>query len=167
MFFFYLYEHTLLRKTTRIDKCVLSCPTIGQDVFKGVELIMELELSDYIMVYDADCGPCRRFKHFVDFLDIDNQIDFVPLTQAEEFGLLNRIPQYLRYKSFHLISPTGDIHSGAEAIPHLINLFPLGHYISKLIVLTPGGKQIMTSIYSTFSRFHDGSSCNLHSEKAN
>lgn len=133
-------------------------------IFKGVELIMELDLSDYIMVYDADCGPCRRFKHFVDFLDIDNQIDFVPLTQAEEFGLLNRIPQYLRYKSFHLISPTGDIHSGAEAIPHLINLFPLGHYISKLIVLTPGGKRIMTSIYSTFSRFHDCSSCNLHSE---
>jgi hypothetical protein len=38
------------------------------------------------MVYDADCGPWRRggFKHFVDLLDIDNQIDFVPLTQTED-----------------------------------------------------------------------------------
>jgi predicted DCC family thiol-disulfide oxidoreductase YuxK len=124
-------------------------------------------LSNYIIVYDADCGPCRRFKDFVDFLDIHNQIDFVPLTQAEDLGLLNRIPQYLRYKSFHLISPAGDIQSGPEAIPSLINLFPLGHQVSKLIVLAPGGKRMMRSIYSTFSRFHDSSSCNLHSEKAN
>lgn len=124
-------------------------------------------MSNYILVYDADCGPCRRFKDFVDFLDTHNQIDFVPLTQAEDFGLLNRIPQHLRYKSFHLISATGDIQSGPEAIPSLIHLFPLGHQLSKLIVLAPGGKRMMTSIYSTFSRLHDGSLCNLHSEKAN
>jgi hypothetical protein len=80
----------------------------------------------------------------------DNQIDYEPLTQAEDLGLLNRIPEYLRYKSIHLISPTGDIQSGSEALPSLINLFPLGHHISKLIVLAPTGKRMMTFIYSTF-----------------
>jgi predicted DCC family thiol-disulfide oxidoreductase YuxK len=124
-------------------------------------------MSNHVLVYDADCGPCRRFKHFVDFLDMDNQIDFVPLEQAENLGLLNRIPQDLRYKSFHLISPTGYIQSGSEALLSLIDLFPLGHNISKLILLAPGGKRIIMSIYSTFSRFHDRSSCNLQSEKAN
>ncbi|MFZ0511792.1 MAG: DCC1-like thiol-disulfide oxidoreductase family protein [Candidatus Nitrosopolaris sp.] len=124
-------------------------------------------MSNYIIVYDADCGPCKRFKHFVNFLDVYNQIDFVSLTEGDELGLLNRIPQYLRYKSFHLISPTGDIQSGAEALLGLISLFPLGHPISKLIILAPGGKRMMTFVYSTFSRFHDGTSCSLHREKGN
>jgi predicted DCC family thiol-disulfide oxidoreductase YuxK len=138
-------------------------------IFKAVELITNRwpDLSNHIVVYDADCGPCRRFKHFVNFLDIYNQIDFISLTQADELGLLKIIPQYLRYKSFHLISHTGDIQSGAEALPGLISLFPLGHHISKLIILAPGGKRMMTYVYLIFSRFHDGSSCNLHSEKAN
>jgi hypothetical protein len=70
----------------------------------------------------------------------DNQIDYEPLTQAEDLGLLNRIPEYLRYKSIR----------GSEALPSLINLFPLGHHISKLIVLAPTGKRMMTFIYSTF-----------------
>lgn len=121
-------------------------------------------MSKCIIVYDADCGQCRRFKHFVNFLDVYNQIDFVSLTQADELGLLNRIPKYLRYKSFYLISSTRDIQSGAEALLGLIRLFPLGHIISKLIILAPGGKRIMTPIYLTFSRFHDGSSCNLRSQ---
>ena len=124
-------------------------------------------MSNNIIVYDADCGPCRKFKHLLNCLDVNHQIQFVSQTEADELGLLNRVPQCLRYKSFHLISSNLDIQSGAEALLRLIGLFPLGHPISKLIILAPGGKRMMTSVYSIFSKLHDADSCKLNYEKAN
>ena len=59
------------------------------------------------------------------------------------------------------------IKSGAEALLGLIGLFPLGHPISKLITLAPGGKRMVTSVYSIFSKLHDADSCKLNYEKGN
>ena len=114
------------------------------------------------MAYDADCGPCTQFKRLVDFLDIYHAIDFIPLADADKLGLLNNMSEPLRFKSFHLISPDGDIQSGSEALYDLIALFPLGGHISKLIVLLPGGKRIIRFLYNTFSKLHDNSACYLN-----
>jgi len=91
-----------------------------------------------------------------------HQLEFLSLTEADEIGLLNRVPQSMRYNSFHLISPNLDIQSGAESLLDLIGLFPLGHHISKLIALAPGGKRLMTCVYSIFSKLHDSDSCKLN-----
>lgn len=123
------------------------------------------QLSTYIMAYDADCGPCMRFKYIVDFLDAYHRIDFLSLTKADELGLLNRIPQSLRYTSFHLVSHTGRIWSGAEALLVLIDLLPLGSHISKIIALAPGGERITKFVYSKFSRIHGTGSCKSHITK--
>jgi predicted DCC family thiol-disulfide oxidoreductase YuxK len=119
-------------------------------------------LSKYLLAYDADCGPCAKFKRVVQILDMYNRIDFLSLLEAEKLGFLNEIPQDLRHSSFHLISPVGETWSGAEALPCLIDLFPLGHPISKLILLLPAGKRITKFIYSTLSKLRDSSSCGLH-----
>ena len=118
-------------------------------------------LTNYLLAYDADCGPCTLFKRLVDFLDVYNIIDFVSLTHANELGLLNKIPESFRFKSFHLISPNGDIQSGSEALYDLIGLFPLGRPISKIIVLFPGGKQMTRFLYYNLSRLRNASSCDL------
>ena len=117
------------------------------------------------MAYDSDCGPCRRFKSVVDFFDISHQIDFISLTVADDFGLLNKVPQLVRYKSFHLIFPNGDVQSGAEALLDVISLFPFGHHISKLFTLIPGYKGVITFAYSAISRSHNSGSCKLNQEK--
>ena len=118
-------------------------------------------MPSYLLAYDADCGPCIRFKRLVDFLDAYHVIDFMSLVDANELGLLNKVPESIRFKSFHLISPNGDIQSGSEALYDLIALFPLGCHISKLIVLFPGGKQMTRFLYYTFSRLHNSNSCHL------
>lgn len=82
-------------------------------------------MSNYVMVYDADCGPCTRFKDAISFLDIHNRIDFIPLIEADRIGFLNQIPRSLRFKSFHLISPAGEIRSGDNAVIDLIGLLPV------------------------------------------
>ena len=118
--------------------------------------------SKYILAYDADCGPCTRFRHIVDILDKYEKIDFISLTKADEEGLLDNIPVRQRYKSFHLISPKGEPKSGSDALLELIVILPGGRIISPIIFNFPGGKKAVRLIYKTFSRLHDRGSCSIN-----
>jgi len=75
-----------------------------------------LWLSNYIIAYYADCVPYSRFKHIVDLLDIYKIIDFISLKEADKSGLLDQVLQSIRFKSFHLLNPSGDIKSGPDAL---------------------------------------------------
>src|ERR687884_2120125 len=98
--------------------------------------------SKYILAYDADCGPCTRFAHFVNSLDKSEKLDFISLTIADQKGMLDRISAPLRYKSFHLISLNGKAKSGSEALLELITILPGGKIISPIINHLPRGKLI-------------------------
>src|SRR5580704_16952139 len=56
----------------------------------------------YTIAYDAGCGPCTKFRRAIEFLDTHGAIDFVSLPEANEMGLLDAIPERLRFRSFHL-----------------------------------------------------------------
>ena len=119
--------------------------------------------SRYILVYDADCGPCTRFRHAVDIFDIYQKIDFISLTEADRKGLLDKIPASMRYKSFHLIFPDREeVKSGSDALIKLIAILPGGRVIFPIINYLPGGKQIVHSVYTKFSRLHDAGSCSIN-----
>lgn len=118
-----------------------------------------------MMVYDADCGPCARFKNVISILDRQKRIDFMSLMEADSLGLLGPIPSSLRFKSFHLISPTGKVRSGEDALIDLIELLPGGRTISKIIVSTPYGVHLTKSVYSQFSRLHDNGLCHVKDSK--
>lgn len=118
--------------------------------------------SKYILAYDADCGPCTKFKRIVDILDKYEKIDFISLTKANQEGLLVKIPVHERYKSFHLIFPKGEAKSGSEALLELIAILPGGKTISPIINNFPGGKKTVRFIYKRLSRLHDTGSCSIH-----
>jgi predicted DCC family thiol-disulfide oxidoreductase YuxK len=122
--------------------------------------------SRYILAYDADCGPCTRFAYAVDMLDKYEKIDFISLTLADQKGLLDRISPLLRYRSFHLIFPNGEIKSGSEALVELIAILPMGKIISPIVNYFPGGKSFVNFIYNSFSRRHDMGSCNTDNNNA-
>jgi predicted DCC family thiol-disulfide oxidoreductase YuxK len=117
--------------------------------------------SKYILAYDANCGPCTKFKRIVDILDKYEKIDFIPVTKADQEGLLDKVPVRQRYKSFHLIFPTGEAKSGSEAVLELIVILPGGKIISPIINNFPGGKKAVRFIYNRFSRLHDEGSCSI------
>jgi predicted DCC family thiol-disulfide oxidoreductase YuxK len=112
--------------------------------------------------YDANCGPCTKFKRIVDILDTYERIDFISLTKADQEGLLDNIPVSQRYKSFHLIFPKGDTKSGSEALLELIAILHGGKIISPIINYFPGGKKAVRFIYKRFSRLHDRGSCSIN-----
>jgi predicted DCC family thiol-disulfide oxidoreductase YuxK len=123
-------------------------------------------LSRYILAYDADCGPCTSFAHVVDSLDKSEIIDFISIILADQKGLLDRISPPLRYKSFHLILPNGEVKSGSEALVELIAILPGGKIISPIVNYFPGGKPFVSFIYNIFSRRHDMGSCNTGNNNA-
>ncbi len=122
--------------------------------------------SRYILAYDADCGPCTRFKRAVDILDKYEKIDFISLAKADQKGMLDKIPATMRYKSFHLIFPNREeVKSGSDAVLELIAILPGGRVISPIINYFPGGKQIVHFVYTRFSKLHDGASCSINNRK--
>ncbi|MGB6532198.1 MAG: DCC1-like thiol-disulfide oxidoreductase family protein [Candidatus Nitrosopolaris sp.] len=117
--------------------------------------------SKYILAYDANCGPCTKFRRMVEILDKYERIDFISLTKADQEGLLDEIPVHKRYKSFHLIFPR-ETKSGSEALLELIVILSGGKIISPIINYFPGGKKAVGFIYKRFSRLHDRRSCSIN-----
>ena len=130
-------------------------------------LRMQARSLRYILAYDAYCGPCKRFAQIVDVLDKDEKIDFISLTEADQKGLLYKIPSRLRYKSFHLISNNGQVRSGSDALTELIRILPGGKVIFPLINDFPAGNWMVRILYNKISRLHDTGSCNTNNNNNN
>jgi predicted DCC family thiol-disulfide oxidoreductase YuxK len=113
-----------------------------------------------LLVYDANCGPCTRFKRIIDFLDTHDRFRYDSLLRSDELGLLDSVPMAERHRSFHIISPEGRVSSGVLAIPTLLGQLPLGGIACALVSKAPGGMRLVNLVYSTFSRLHENSSCN-------
>ena len=119
-------------------------------------------MTTLVLAYDADCGSCTRFKDFVDFLDLHHQMEFVSLIDADDLGLLDRIPKAERHTSFHLVLPNGNVLSGAAAIPRLMEALPGGAPLAKLVSSAPGGLWLISRLYGSFSKGHNGAACSYH-----
>lgn len=112
-----------------------------------------------LLVYDADCGPCTRFRDAVGLLDPKREIRFVPLDEAEERGVLAGVPPGLRRRSFHLITPRGEVLSGANALPELARLLPCGPLTSRALGSCGPVSRTASFAYLALSRLHDNGGC--------
>lgn len=119
------------------------------------------------MVYDANCGPCSKFKRAVDWFDKYNRLKYLSLEDADEDGVFDSLPVQKRHTSFHLVSPNGAVRSGSEAIPDLISLLPSGSVLSFVVRSPPISKNAIGFIYATLSRLHDSGSCSYESKSRN
>lgn len=83
----------------------------------------ESSMRDFLLAYDASCGHCGRFKRALALFDIFQRIDFVSLAEADKEGKLANLPESVRFRSFHVILPCGEIRSGADVLPGLVGFF--------------------------------------------
>lgn len=114
----------------------------------------------HLLAYDAECGPCSRFKALVRFLDARGRLEFASLREADEAGELSGVEPSLRYRSFHLVSSGREARSGAEALMPLLRvLLPRGERLTRALEAAPGFSRAVTFGYATLSRLHDTGSC--------
>jgi len=112
------------------------------------------------VVYDADCGPCSSFKRALEAADAKRRLDFVSLQEAEEKGLLERVPSSERGLSSHLVYPDGSVLSGPSWMPDLLSFLPLGRALRAAAEDVPPLASLLTFLYVTGSRLHSSPSCN-------
>jgi len=117
-------------------------------------------VSTFVMAYDADCGLCTRFKQAVAILDVHRKASFLPLSVADELGLLDSVPIDRRHRSFHLVVSDKRVLSGTNALSKVVSLFPAGSALSRVIEGAPEGRRAMTFVYTMFVRLHEAGSCN-------
>lgn len=111
------------------------------------------------VVYDSGCGPCTAFRRAVGFLDPEKSIRFLGISDAERSGLLSSVPHELRWRSFHVVSPTGEVRSGADALSAVAGLLPGGGLASRALASVPPVSRSVAFAYLALSRLHGRGSC--------
>jgi predicted DCC family thiol-disulfide oxidoreductase YuxK len=116
-------------------------------------------MREVVLAYDARCGPCSRFRSIAEFLDARHLIGFESIESVSSRGLLDVLPLNLRHRSFHLVYPSGEVLSGARAVPGLVGMFLPRLLHAGPLVASPAARAVLSFAYSTLARLHGSGSC--------
>jgi predicted DCC family thiol-disulfide oxidoreductase YuxK len=94
--------------------------------------------AGWALLYDADCGVCRRLLALILRWDRDGRLEPVALQSREAATLLGDPTPEQRLDSWHLISPSGERFSAGAAFPPLLRLLPGGRLPAAAAARFPG-----------------------------
>jgi predicted DCC family thiol-disulfide oxidoreductase YuxK len=80
----------------------------------------------WAVLYDADCGFCIWLLSALLRWDRRARLLPIALQRPEADDLLRELTPAERMASWHLISPSGERHSGGGALPRLLRVLPAG-----------------------------------------
>jgi predicted DCC family thiol-disulfide oxidoreductase YuxK len=95
-------------------------------------------LSRWVVLYDADCGFCKWLLSALLRWDRAGRLQPIALQRSEAGDLLRELTPAERMASWHLISPSGQRHSGGAALPPLLRLLPGGRVPAAAFAQFPG-----------------------------
>jgi predicted DCC family thiol-disulfide oxidoreductase YuxK len=90
------------------------------------------------VLYDDDCGFCKRLLSKFLAWDRDRRLRPVALQDPEADRLLEGMPEAERMASWHLVSPDGSVRSGGAAVAPLLRMLPGGPAPARAVEWIPG-----------------------------
>ena len=117
--------------------------------------------SEYVLLFDRDCGICSALSRWIRALGMRRRIRLQTIQSAGE--LLREIPEERLLDAFHMVSPAGTVSTGGDAVPTLIEAFPIGAGFARIL---RGSATLMVgvrSVYGFLTRFRDRLVCRLDS----
>lgn len=103
------------------------------------------------LVYDGDCDFCTRSVRLLSRLDTRRQLTFIPLQDPDLPRRHPGLDPAALQRAMHLILPDGRVLAGAEALPHIARMLPLGRPFSLLFRL-PGVMDLADRLYRLVAR---------------
>lgn len=116
-------------------------------------------MTTAFLLYDDECGMCRAFARIVGALDLHRRMTRVPFAHPKASVLLNSLPLSEQYRSFHLVLPTGRIHSAGAGVPAVVGLLPTGAVVSKLLARAPQLLRTIRYLYDLAATEKELSAC--------
>lgn len=102
---------------------------------------------EYILLFDRDCGICQAFGRSIHAVDLRRRIRLRTIQSSRE--LLQGIPDGQVLDAFHIVSPSGRITTGGDAVPTLIEALPMGAGFGRIL---RGSQDLMSHVHA-FYRF--------------
>lgn len=91
----------------------------------------------HLILYDAQCGFCRRSLGWFLRWDRRGALEPVALQDPRAAELLADLDPAARMESWHLVSPSGKRWSAGAAVPPLLRLLPGGNPLAALLAASP------------------------------
>lgn len=98
------------------------------------------------LIYDGECGICRRAVTLLKRWDREHKLHYVPFQDGatvSRFGVA--LPALAA--AMHLVLPDGRVYPGADAVPELLRLFPGKRWLAPLFAI-PGLRPLARRIYA-------------------
>lgn len=106
-----------------------------------------MEGREYVLLFDRDCGICSAFARWARAADLRRRIRVRTIQSSRD--LVRGIPDEHVLDAFHMVSPDGRVTTGGDAVPVLIEAFPMGAGLARLL---RGSSRLMAAVHR-FYRF--------------
>lgn len=103
------------------------------------------------LIYDDDCDFCRRAVRLLRKWDHYGRIRYVALQDGAALERLPAIPRADLERAMHLVTPAGDVYSGADAIRAMLPVLKWGRWLA-LGFRIPGVPWASRRIYGIIAR---------------
>ena len=102
------------------------------------------------LIFDSDCGFCRRWVGRVVSWDRGKRLCYLPLQDAKAAELSGRKSEELAM-AVHLIRPDGAVYAGAAAVREAFAYLP-GGFIPRTAMTMPGVMSVAARVYAWIAR---------------
>ena len=102
------------------------------------------------LIFDSDCGFCRRWVRRVVSWDRSQRLRYLPLQDPTAPVLSGRKPEELGM-AVHLVRPDGTVFAGAAAVREVFAYLP-GGLIPRAVMTMPGVMSVAARVYAWIAR---------------
>jgi predicted DCC family thiol-disulfide oxidoreductase YuxK len=102
------------------------------------------------LIYDGECGFCRRSVDLVLRWDRAHRLRVVPFQDQARVAAFG-IPLPALAAAMHLVVPDGRVFAGADAAPHILRLLPGKRWLA-WVFRVPGVLPVARRVYAWMAR---------------
>lgn len=118
----------------------------------------------YVLIYDGECGICRRSVDWVTSTDRVGRIEVLPYHDPEVARRFPGIPPEDMERAMQLLAPGGERWQGARAAEETLSLLPRWRLLAPFFRI-PGVRAVAARVYTWVAgnrrRLGCGSHCGL------
>lgn len=121
-------------------------------------------VRDHTLIYDGECGICRRSMEWVRARDARGRIRIIAFQDPSVAAEFPAIPRADMENALQLVEDTGERWQGSEAVAHLLGLLPGCRLVGAVLrapIVRPISRRIYRLVARNRSRLGCGDHCGL------